>query len=426
MSEDQLRSANRPSLGQTAATASLTRLLDQEIARYQRLRHPALSAATPAFPPALEHKFEDDTWHARVSDLRFTMILGTFFYYLSAMTDPVFVPDLEWQGVLIRTIGLPFMLFAIIVGPQLRGNVREVFVAATSVVIIADLATIPALSSAPFAPYAFATAILAMIYANTTLVLRFRKACVFTAASCAIIVALAVNQSGIDKPLGWAIGLLAVVGGMFSLVANYRIEWSARLSYLLGTRETMRLHAVKADREVLKTLSSTDELTGLANRGALNRWCAGAFSRPENQGRPAALLMIDVDHFKRYNDHYGHIAGDECLRTIAQRISQAVRSENDIVARYGGEEFIVLLLDITPKQAWVLAERICAAVSCLTLPHANRGDAMTHVTISVGVACTAIGPGSTLEGLMQTADRGLYTAKRKGRNRVEGALSNAA
>ncbi len=428
MSQEQLRTAERLTSGRLTA-ASVTRLaglLDKEIERYQRSGRPGLRSAAPWFPPELERRFEDDTCNVRVRDLRFTMILGTVFYYLTALTDPVFVPDLGLNGLLLRTIPLPFMLFAIIVGTGLPGPIRERYTAATTVLIIAQLAVIPAASKAPLAPYAFTSAMLALIYANTTLVLRFRMACAFTAVSCTVIVVLAVFRDGPGNALGWAIGLQAVIAGLFSLVANYRIEWSARLSYLLSTREALRLRALAADREALRTLSSTDELTGLANRGSLNRRCRHVFSDPVNQGRPAALLMMDVDHFKRYNDHYGHIAGDECLRAIAKRISESVRGHNDTVARYGGEEFVVLSLNITPAQAWTLADRICTAVSDLSLPHDNRGDGLDHVTISVGIATTTIGAGSSLESLMESADRGLYAAKRNGRNRVESALPSAA
>lgn len=428
MIEDQLRSADQPAPGQTAATAAthLAGLLDDEIRRFQQPQGLIWGTTTPVFPRQLEQKFEEDTCRVRVRDLRFTMIFGTVLYYLSAVMDPVFVPDLGWLGVIVRTIGFPLMLGAIVFGPQLRGKVREIVIAGTAVVIITCLAIIPALSAAPLAPYAFTTAILAMIYANTTLVLRFRKACVFTLVSCAIISGLAVNHSGLHDSLGWAISLLTVVGGLFSLVSNYRIERSARLSYLLGTREIMRSQALAADREMLKTLSNTDELTGLANRNALKRWCANALTSTQNQGRNAALLMIDVDHFKRYNDFYGHMAGDVCLRTIAQKISKTVRSDDDIVARFGGEEFVVLLLDVDPRRAWALAERICSAIEDLSLPHANRSDGSRTVTISIGVATSTIGAGCTLESLMRTADRGLYIAKRKGRNRVETAMPSAA
>jgi diguanylate cyclase (GGDEF)-like protein len=429
MLHDRLRTVDRPEPGTGSAATStdqLARLLDDEIARYRQTGRRPLRAMAPWFPPVLEDKFDADTCKVRVRDLRFTMIVGTVFYFLSAVTDPVFVPDLGWNGLLLRLIPLPFMLLAIIVGTRLRSPFREQLVAATTVLIVGQLAVIPVFSDSPLAPFAFASAMLALVYTNTTLVLRFPKACVTTAISGMIIVVAAVLREGASDPLGWAIALQAVIAALFSLVANHRIEWSSRLGYLLTTREAMRVQAVTADREVFKTLSCTDALTGLANRGALNRWCASAFSTSESHGLPATLLMIDVDHFKRYNDHYGHIAGDACLRAIAERVSQTVRGHNDTVARYGGEEFVVLSLNVTPAQAWGLADRICTAVSDMSLEHLDRGDQLAHVTISVGIATTTIGPGTSLDGLIDAADRGLYAAKRNGRNRVEGAMPSAA
>ena len=115
-----------------------------------------------------------------------------------------------------------------------------------------------------------------------------------TALASLVVLVMAVLRLGLSDPLGWAIALQAVIAALFSLIANHRIEWSTRLGYLLTTREAMRVKAVTADREALKTLSDTDELTGLANRGALKRWSAAAFSKPENQGLPATLLSLAI------------------------------------------------------------------------------------------------------------------------------------
>ena len=426
MIEDQLPSADRPISGRTPGPSGLSRLLDREIARYQGSRRPNWRHAAPHFHDELESRFESDTQEVRVRNLNFAMILGGFFFFATALTDPVFVPDLGWDGVLLRCLVVPFMVFDVLVCARVSARWRETLCAFTAALVITTFTAIPALSNSPLAPLAFASAMFAVAYANVTIVLRFQIAMAFTAYGIVLIVATAVLREGIANPLGWAIGLQVLLTGLFSLIANYRIEWSARLSYLLGTREAMRLQAINADREALKTLSSTDELTGLANRGALRRWCTKTLTDPANTGRHAALLMIDVDHFKRYNDHYGHIAGDQCLRAIAQRIAQTVRSENDIVARFGGEEFVVMLLDIKADQAFALAKRICAAVSEQALPHVNRGDDLDHVTISVGIASSVVGRKCTLEGLMQSADVGLYEAKRKGRNRVESSLASAA
>lgn len=404
-----------------ASAARFAPLLEQEIDRYQRAARRKMPAAVPWFPEVLERKFEDDTCEARVRDLRFAMMLGAVFYFATVLMDPVFVPDLGWEAFGLRMLAVPFIIFDLSVGTSLRGPTREWLLTITACVVVAALAVIPAISTAPFAPYAFATAILAAVYANTTVVLRFDKACWFTGYCVLLIGGLAVWSEGLGHALGWAIALQVVLAALFSLVANHHIEWSVRLSYLLGSREAARLQAMAADRETFRTLSCIDELTQLANRGAFNRRCAAEFSDPANRGLPAALLMIDVDQFKRYNDHYGHIAGDVCLRTVAQRISETVRSANDAVARYGGEEFVILLCGVGSARATRLAERICESVRDLGLDHENRDDGVPHVTISVGVATTQMDPASSVEELIEAADRGLYAAKRAGRNRVEPA-----
>jgi diguanylate cyclase (GGDEF)-like protein len=402
-----------------ASALGFAELLECEIARYQRSEQRNIRRAAPWFPPALETRFDEETGGARVRDLRFAMLLGAVFYFSTVLMDPVFVPDLGWGGLWLRTLAVPFMAIDLLVGSKARGPVREFLLTLTACVAVTILAAIPALSSSPYAPFAFATAIFAVVYANTTVVLRFRIACAFTLYSIGVIAAMVVWREGGATPLALAISLQVVIASVFSLIANYRIEWSARLSYLLGSREAMRLTALAADRETFKTLSSIDELTQLSNRGAFNRECAAELAAPSNQGIPATLLMIDVDHFKRYNDHYGHLAGDQCLRAVAQRISETVRSANDVVARYGGEEFVVFSCGIGSARATHLAERICEAVSNLDLAHENRDDGVENVTISVGVASMTIGAGSSLEQLIRSADRGLYAAKRGGRNRVE-------
>ena len=176
---------------------------------------------------------------------------------------------------------------------------------------------------------------------------------------------------------------------------------------------------------MLSILSQTDRLTGLANRVRLERWADGIFNDPSNIGLPVGLLMIDIDHFKRFNDHYGHGAGDDCLREIAGILAGAAQGRRDLAVRYGGEEFIVLLSDVTSAQAVDVAHRIQATVEQRGLIHANRDDGLAVVTASIGVAHAAVRPGSQLSALMSAADRELYKAKKEGRNRVRPACSPA-
>ncbi len=128
--------------------------------------------------------------------------------------------------------------------------------------------------------------------------------------------------------------------------------------------------------------------------------------------------MIDIDHFKRINDTYGHPFGDSCISAVAQVLKQATRRSADLAARYGGEEFVVLLRDSNPQDALELAEQIRLAVAGIELEH---GEERVKLTVSVGVACNSPEQGLDVQTLLSAADRALYAAKQGGRNQVQGA-----
>ncbi len=135
--------------------------------------------------------------------------------------------------------------------------------------------------------------------------------------------------------------------------------------------------------------------------------------RSGSKKTPLALMMIDVDYFKRYNDRYGHQAGDECLSSVAQVLKMAVRAEGDLVARYGGEEFVVVLPGVSLAHATAIAERIQQKIREAGLPHAASAVA-SEVTVSIGIVAS---DGTVpIETLIARADRALYQAKNKGRN----------
>ena len=183
-------------------------------------------------------------------------------------------------------------------------------------------------------------------------------------------------------------------------------------------------------RTALEQKVRLDPLTHIANRRALDEHVSTQWQRAMRQQRPLSLLMLDIDHFKHYNDHYGHIEGDECLQRVAQALAASVSRVDEMVARYGGEEFAILLPDTDAPQAMAMAQKICAAVGNLGIAHAASATA-AHVTISIGVACIHplfIAPSAelihTLEDpsmaqmLFEQADAALYAAKQQGRNRA--------
>ena len=168
--------------------------------------------------------------------------------------------------------------------------------------------------------------------------------------------------------------------------------------------------------EQLQTIANTDGLTGLANRRMFDMTLPKEWRRAIRAEMPIALLMLDVDFFKLFNDSYGHQCGDQVLRQIAECIGRNVRRPADTAGRYGGEEFVALLPDTEMAGVVEVAERICAAVADLDIPH--RGSPIGRVTVSIGVAETRPALGESADPLVKEADEALYEAKRAGRNRV--------
>lgn len=204
---------------------------------------------------------------------------------------------------------------------------------------------------------------------------------------------------------------------------------------LVALRESDRSKA-----EELRRLTTTDSLTGIANRRAFEEALNQEWRRTMRHHTPLSLLMIDVDYFKRFNDSYGHVAGDQCLRTVAQALARLARRAGELAARYGGEEFAVLLPQTDIAAARRLGELMCQAVREQAIAH--EGSAVApFVTISIGVACIAgLPPSAGAQArngagdeapaaagavwLVETADRALYEAKLAGRNRVVAACQD--
>jgi diguanylate cyclase (GGDEF)-like protein len=206
--------------------------------------------------------------------------------------------------------------------------------------------------------------------------------------------------------------------------------------------QLIKLHRSEREKSAeLQRITTIDALTGIANRRAFDEALCEEWRRMLRHGTALSLLLIDVDYFKRFNDAYGHVAGDQCLRTVAQAVASRARRAGELAARYGGEEFAVLLPQTGIGEASKLAEVICDAVRDCQIPH-QQSDSAPHVTISVGVASigkypdaaaafaregvtpAAFSAGATI--LVEAADLALYRAKMAGRNQAVVASANDA
>ena len=203
---------------------------------------------------------------------------------------------------------------------------------------------------------------------------------------------------------------MLIYNGFFLLAANligsfgsYFFEYSARETFIA--------------QGLLEDIAERDFLTGLLNRRAFSQQASRSWRHAVRAQQPMAVLMLDVDFFKAYNDHYGHAAGDLALQAVARALGPHAQRPLDVLARYGGEEFIGLWLDVSQEAILALAERIRADVQALALSHQYSAVA-AEVTVSIGVAYVLAPQPGALEEAQRLADCALYQAKEQGRNRV--------
>lgn len=177
----------------------------------------------------------------------------------------------------------------------------------------------------------------------------------------------------------------------------------------------------KALEDKLVAMALQDGLTGLANRRAFDQALEREWRRTLRDDLELSLLLLDVDRFKAFNDQYGHLVGDDCLRAISVEVARMGRRPSDLTARYGGEELAIILPNTGSEGAWEVAEQIREAILDLRLPHAGNPDGGGWVTASIGVATSLPRNGGTASmptGLLAAADSALYKAKSSGRNRA--------
>ena len=205
-----------------------------------------------------------------------------------------------------------------------------------------------------------------------------------------------------------------------------RIRSALRLKKEVDRRKERERKLVEITKELeeanerLKRLASLDGLTGVANRRSFDERIELEWIRAIRNAQPLALIMIDIDYFKPYNDRYGHQAGDDCLKKVASLITSTIHRAADLAVRYGGEEFAVLLPDTCVEDAWRVAEKIRSVVEAEQIEHSGVKK-NNFVTISLGVASKIPVKMEKFGHLVEAADKALYRAKSEGRNRVETA-----
>jgi diguanylate cyclase (GGDEF)-like protein len=230
----------------------------------------------------------------------------------------------------------------------------------------------------------------------------FREALI---ANALMIVAHGATLAYVGQPTEsviYYVSVLTITATVGAFVYN-GVERQLRTSFL--------------ERGLMSEMAARDGLTGLMNRGAFDDHFPRMWQQGIRDRRSLALLLIDVDHFKAYNDRYGHQAGDQALRRVAQVVQSFARRPLDMAARYGGEEFVLALFDMSAEYVQELAEELRKAILCLQVAHEDSPTA-PFVTVSIGISVVRPKAGRSPDGAVQLADESLYSAKHNGRNCV--------
>jgi diguanylate cyclase (GGDEF)-like protein len=250
--------------------------------------------------------------------------------------------------------------------------------------------------------YVLAGLVLVVLYGCLFLGLLFNVAMAVTGI---MIAAHFITGLAVDLPFDALYYSTAILGGAAVIggISTYNLEYALRTNFL--------------ETRLLNELAERDGMTGLYNRRIFDDYMERLWRQSRRERLSVALIFVDIDFFKVYNDLYGHQAGDDCLKRVAKCIARGAKRPFDFAARYGGEEFVLVLYGPPDEYARSVPEQIRRDVLELEIPHAGS-QAAKHVTVSVGFSLASPETSRSLMGAIQTADEALYQAKREGRNRV--------
>ncbi|MFG0723044.1 diguanylate cyclase [Pseudomonas sp. GLN_6] len=360
---------------------------------------------TLSFDVELEQAFK--RYHANVflRRMRWSLLVATLLALLFVLIDAFNLPDPLRGQILTLRLGViqPMLLLAWLATyrPGLRDHLQLI---GGVVALLCGLAVAGIIGLARYHSFAlpYEGIILITVYFYFLTGLRFT-----TAVLCGWLTFLA--YLAVELSLGLA-GELLLSNALFLALANiigsvgcYSLEYATRQNFLANG--------------LLQDLAEKDFLTGLLNRRAFSERAERSWRQAQRDKQALGVVMMDVDFFKRYNDHYGHAAGDEALRQIARVIGEHARRPLDCAARYGGEEFVGVWYGLGEEQLLTILEDIRQAIEALQLEHL-RSDAASVVTLSIGMAYLLPQPHQDLGDALRLADVALYLAKEQGRNRV--------
>ena len=371
------------------------------------------------FPGPLESRYLLDVAPQRFALIRQGLVMLILLANFMLLTDWLMVPDQFDRALRWRLLGFtPLAILGLLVLPWLRPAWREWVVFGLILVAVAITVDLSLSSTDELAqPYLFSLAPILM-FNGAVIRMRFWKAFLVDVLGMALFGLALVLLPAPYWALMIPATLVILATTVFTLYGSYWLEHEDRSNWLMQQHDRLLLDAVASANERLERLSRFDVLTDLPNRRHFDEFLHQTWSRCAGNRETVALLMIDVDHFKAYNDRHGHPAGDACLQAVVGALKSRVRRPGDLLARYGGEEFVAVLPGASQSEAAAVAEQLRHKVDELAHPH-GASSIRPHVTVSIGVASVlASDPDASPESLIADADAALYEAKAHGRNSV--------
>lgn len=385
-------------------------------------------------PPRLRFDEPDESRfvaQCKAARLRHFVISGAVAlvaFNMFLLSDWMMVPDvfdlaLKLRLLMLTPVALFYLAMPVLYPRLVRSlpiDVIECIGVLGGIMATACLVTVLLVTNSPYVGMYRCGLLPILVYGTLVQRFRFRYALLFSASVVAghlISLAAAQGQPSPYPELEVPMFLMLTVIAAYTLIMNYRMELEERRRFVQKERaETLR-HELQASQAQLEALSRQDALTGVPNRRRFDEVAATQWTRHLQTGEQLAVLLIDVDHFKAFNDRYGHPAGDQCLKLVAETLQRALPIPEATLARWGGEEFIVLLPHADTVLAAQAAAQLCVAVRMLALRHEDSTSSEV-VTISVGVGLARPAQDhKDLARVVAQADAALYQAKRGGRDR---------
>ncbi|MBO0133165.1 putative bifunctional diguanylate cyclase/phosphodiesterase [Agrobacterium burrii] len=362
--------------------------------------------------------YQQEGERSRRGSIRQGLWTAVFIYLLFAVTDIILIPDVAFYAIIARLLVVVSSLLTLEIQLRRGASTAALDLTCATALVMGYIGwLLPSLltDNLENMSYYMVFGAIFMMGANLFFTFRFHLSLV---SSGIILVTyfLALTQFPEDVFYKVAFGTFYISCFVFTSYVNWNLNRERYHVFLNALEAKAQQKAADERGQALLRLSNTDSLTGLQNRRAIDHQLRLLWENWSKKEEGFAVLLIDVDFFKKYNDRYGHQEGDKCLVTVGNALQDAIAGHGASIGRYGGEEFIVLVPFKSRQQVGELAETIRHTVEDLSLAHDQRRDGTFVVTVSIGASFTRANPDGKLEKIINEADRALYIAKANGRN----------